>query len=64
VKKTQTAMVDGDWYPCPNKWLHGCCHCALMHRVEMRRRKGKLYMRWEQDKKETRYWRQRMKKKS
>jgi hypothetical protein len=42
IKSCYDQVWDGEWWPVPNELDLACCDCGLVHRVQFRRRKGKL----------------------
>jgi len=41
VAKGYEQIWDGEWEPLDKDWFLSCCSCGLVHRVQVRVRKGK-----------------------
>ena len=54
MKDEYQQLWDGSWYKLDDTYLHQCCGCGLVHKIDFKLENGVLFQRFAVDEKETR----------
>lgn len=53
MTKKYEQVIEGKWYETPRNSTFICCDCCLVHKIQFKLEKGKLYSKWKRDDRST-----------